>query len=419
MNPHPHDFAALIGIDWADKTHAICLKTPGSKAVEQSVLVHQPQAIDDWAQRLSARFGGRPVAVALEQSKGPLLYALCKYDFLVLFPVHPQTAASYRQTWAPSRAKDDPSDARLMVELLERHSDRLTIWKPQSQNIRTLGQLVEMRRTLVQDKVRLTNRLTAALKNYYPQALELFEDKDTLIFCDFLGKWPTLQKARQARRDVLERFLKDHKSHYDSVNQKRIDTIKNATSLTDDPAIVVPYRLLVEALIVQLKATLLSINAFEEKIETLFDAHPDAKLFKSLPGAAAIFAPRLLAAFGEDRDRYQSADDLLAYAGIAPVIERSGQKAWTHWRYACPTFLRQTFVEWVNQTIKFSFWARAYYQLQKDRGKTHQVAIRALAFKWIRILFRCWKNATPYDESKYLMALQQKGSPLLKSIAKT
>ena len=110
---------------------------------------------------------------------------------------------------------------------------------------------------------------------------------------------------------------------------------------------------------------------------------------------------------------------VLAYAGIAPVIERSGQKAWTHWRYACPTFLRQTFVEWVNQTIKFSFWARAYYQLQKDRGKTHQVAIRALAFKWIRILFRCWKNATPYDESKYLMALQQKGSPLLKSIAKT
>ncbi len=167
-----------------------------------------------------------------------------------------------------------------------------------------------MRRTLVQDKVRLTNRLTAALKNYYPQALDLFEDKDTLIFCDFLEKWPTLQNARKARRDVLERFLMDHNSHYDSINLKRIDTIKNATTLTDDPAIVLPYRLLVEALIVQLKATLLSISAFEEKIESLFDHHPDAKLFKSLPGAASIFAPRLLAAFGEDRDRYQSADDL-------------------------------------------------------------------------------------------------------------
>ncbi len=143
MNPHPTDFAALIGIDWADKTHAICIKIIGSDAVEQSVLVHRPQAIDDWANSLRARFGGRPVAVALEQSKGPLLYALCKYDFLVLFPVHPQSAASYRQIWAPSRAKDDPSDARLLVELLERHSDRLTAWKPQSQNRRTLSQLVE------------------------------------------------------------------------------------------------------------------------------------------------------------------------------------------------------------------------------------------------------------------------------------
>jgi transposase len=418
MTSYP-PFAALIGIDWADKAHAVCLKIPGKDEVEHLKLAHQPEAIDDWAQALRARFSGQPVAVALEQSKGPLLYALCKYDFLVLFPVHPQTAANYRQTWAPSRAKDDPSDAKLLVELLERHRDRLTAWKPQSQNMRLLCQLVEMRRTLIQDKVRLTNRLTAALKNYYPQALELFEDKDTLIFCDFLEKWPTLQNARQARRDVLERFFKDHNAHYDGVNRKRVETIKTATALTDDLAILTPNSLMVEALIPQLKNLLLSINAFEDKIESLFDHHPDAKLFKSLPGAASIFAPRLLTAFGEDRDRYQSADDLLAYAGIAPVIERSGQKAWTHWRYTCPAFLRQTFVEWTNQSIRFSFWARAYYQTQKDRGKSHQVAIRALAFKWIRILFRCWKNRTPYDESKYLMALQQKGSPLLQSIAKT
>jgi transposase len=123
-------------------------------------------------------------------------------------------------------------------------------------------------------------------------------------------------------------------------------------------------------------------------------------------------------AFGENRDRFDSADTISRFAGIAPVTERSGNKAWVHWRYSCPKFLRQTFVEWTNETIRFSFWAKAFYQLQREKGKTHQVAIRALAFKWIRILFRCWKDRKPYDEAKYLMALKAKGSPLVAELAK-
>ncbi len=413
------NFAALVGIDWADKTHAVCLKLPGQAPVECTELVHTPEAIEDWAHDLQRRFCGRPIAVALEQKKGPLLYALCKYDFLTLFPVHPQTAASYRQTWAPSQAKDDPTDAALLVELLERHYDRLPRWKPQGKQVRQLQQLVEMRRRLVGDKVRITNRLTAALKNYYPQALELFEKKDTLIFCAFLEKWPTLHQAKRARAHTLMRFFHEHNAHYDTTNTARIDRIKRAHPLTEDDGIILPHQLLVQALGAQLRTTLLSIHTFNEQIETLYEDHPDAPLFDSLPGAAQVYAPRLLAAFGEDRDRYQSADEILKYVGIAPVIERSGQKYWTHWRYACPTFLRQSFVEWAGQSIQGSSWANAYYQRQKERGKSHQVAIRALAFKWIRILFRCWKNRTPYNETIYLRAMQQKRSPLVENIVKT
>jgi hypothetical protein len=99
------------------------------------------------------------------------------------------------------------------------------------------------------------------------------------------------------------------------------------------------------------------------------------------------------------------------------VTERSGNKSWVHWRWSCPTFLRQTFVEWVPQTITRSFWAKAFYDSCRARGMRHQAALRALAFKWIRILHRCWVDRTPYDEARYLMALQKRHAPLLKFAA--
>jgi Transposase IS116/IS110/IS902 family len=127
-----------------------------------------------------------------------------------------------------------------------------------------------------------------------------------------------------------------------------------------------------------------------------------------------IFSPpRLLVAFGEDRNCYASAAEIQQYAGIAPVIERSSNKCWVHWRIACPTFLRQSFVEWAGSTIPRSYWASAYYQQQRLKGKAHTMAMRALAFKWIRILYRCWKDRIPYDEAVYLKALQRRGSLLV------
>ena len=130
-----------------------------------------------------------------------------------------------------------------------------------------------------------------------------------------------------------------------------------------------------------------------------------------------VIAPRLLVAFGAQRDRYASASELQQYAGIAPVTERSGNTCWVHWRLQCPKFLRQTFVEWAGESIRHSFWARAYYAQQRAKGSTHQAATRALAFKWIRILYRCWQTNTPYDESTYLNALARRGSPLIRYLA--
>jgi transposase len=412
------EFAAFVGIDWADAKHDVCLQAAGSQKREFSVLEHQPDTIDAWVSTLRTRFKGQPIAICLELNKGPIVSALGKYDFLVLFPVNPLTLARYREAFTPSHAKDDPTDAELQLELLLTHRDKLKPLTPQSPAIRALEQLVQHRRRLVGDKVRLTNRLTSALKNYFPHVLQWFDDKDTTIFCDFLTQWPTLKAVQLARRSTLERFFRAHHVRYADVIDQRIQAIKSATPLTTDAGVIAPTALLVQALVSQLRVTLQAIDDFDEAIAQRAQSHPDFPLFNSLPGAGAVLAPRLLAAFGEPRDRYTSADELQKYAGIAPVTERSGNKSWVHWRLQCPTFLRQTFVEWAAESIRHSFWARAYYQQQRNKGTSHQAAVRALAFKWIRILFRCWQNRTPYDESVYLNALERRGSPLIHNLVR-
>jgi transposase len=413
----PEAFAAFVGLDWADAKHDVCLQAAGTERREFLVLEHRPDAIDMWVQSLRTRFNGQPVAVCLELNKGPIVSALRQYDFLVLFPVNPLTVAKYREAFTPSRAKDDPTDAELQVEILLKHRDKLTPLTPQSPAMRALTQLVEYRRRLVGDTVRLTNRLTSALKNSFPHVLQWFQEKDTALFCDFLSRWPTLKAAQLARRATLEGFFRAHHVRSAEVITTRIQAMKSAMALTTDDGVITPNALLVHTLVAQLRVTLQAIADFDTAIAQRAHCHPDFPLFDALPGAGAVFAPRLLVAFGEQRERYTSAAELQKYAGIAPVTERSGKKSWVHWRLQCPKFLRQTFGEWAAASIRHSFWAQVYYQQQRDKGKSHQAAVRALAFKWIRILFRCWQERTPYNESVYLNALNRRGSSLIQNLA--
>ncbi len=417
MTPQSNpEFAAFIGIDWADAKHDICLQAAGSSKREFAVLSHRPDAIDEWAAALRQRFGGQAVAVCLEIARGPLVYALQKHDFFVLFPVNPATLAKYRQAFQPSHAKGDPADAQIALEILLCHRDKLKPLQPQSAGIRTLERLVEERREFVDEQTRITNRLTSSLKEYFPLANEWFEEKASVLFCDFLGNWPTLKKLQGARRTTLLKFFRQHHSNHSELIEERLAALQRATPITSDVAIITPKQLLVEGLVDQLRVTLKAITRFDAEIAAVATTLPDYALFRALPAAGPNLAPRLLVAFGEQRERYASAADLQMFVGIAPVTESSGKQHWVHWRLQCPTFVRQTFVEWAALTIPRSFWAGAYYRQQRAKGCAHQTAVRALAFKWIRILYHCWQTRTPYDESTYLKALQRRGSPLLASM---
>ncbi|HSG23261.1 MAG TPA: IS110 family transposase [Azonexus sp.] len=409
-------FTAYVGIDWADTKHDICLQAAGHDQREFDCIPHQMPDIETWAKTLHQRFGGC-IAVALELAQGPIVYALQKYDFFVLFPINPLTLAKYREAFTPSRAKDDPTDAELALDLLMRHPERFAPIHPQSAAMRALVNLTEHRRELVGDKIRLSNRLINTLKQYYPQALDWFEQRDTVLFFDFLTRWPTLAHAKRARVQSLKAFFNAHNSRRANVVEARLESIRVAIPITEDRGVIDPCRLHALMLVKQLRVTLESIDQFDRAIADLAPTLPDYSLFQRLPGSGEHLAPRLLAAFGEDRQRFAAADALQKYAGIAPVTERSGKKQWVHWRWQCPKFLRQTFIEWAGQTINKSSWAGAYYRQQREKGSSYQVAVRALAFKWIRILYQCWKTQTPYDETKYLNALRKRGSPLIKNLS--
>lgn len=359
--------AAMVGIDWADQEHAVCLQQLGSGRPEASTLKQTPEAIDEWATALRKRFGGRRVAVCLEQSKGALIYALLKYDFFILYPINPAKLAYYRQA--------------------------------------------------VGLRTRFSNPLRAQLKCYFPQALEvLSEDLGTAMACDFLERWPSLAELKRARTKTIHDFYHAHSCRGRELIDRRLEKIRQAKPLTNDMAIIEAGVTHVRMLVGLLRQLIQPIADYDERIEQLMDVHDDARIFSSFPGAGAAMAPRLLAAFGTDRDAIPSAEAIQTYSGIAPVTKRSGKSCIVHRRWACPKFVRQTFHEFAGHSIGFSDWARAYYQQQRQRGKKHHAAVRALAFKWIRILYRCWKTRTPYNKGAYLKALRDKQSPLAGSL---
>jgi len=407
-------YSVYVGIDWADSKHDVCMQPKFSDEREFAVIRHRAEAIDAWAKDLHQRHGGC-IAVAVELTKGPIVSALQKYDFIDIFPVNPITLAKYREAFQPSRAKDDPTDAELAVDMLLRHPEHFKVLKPQSAEMRALATLVEQRRCLVNERIRITNRLRSALKQYYPQVLEWFDHIDTPLFCAFVKRWPTLTQAKRARSNTLKRFFHEHHLYRDGVVDSRRQAINAASPLTSDEAVIVPYRMQALVLVGQLELMLEAIHQFDDEIEQLASQHPDYALFQPLPGAGPSLTPRLMVAFGEQRERFSSAGDVQKLSGIAPVTERSGQKHWVHWRLQCPTFMRQTFVEWAAQTINKSYWAGVYYRQQREKGATYQAAVRSLAFKWIRILYRCWQTGVAYDESRYLKALERRGSPLVRS----
>lgn len=405
--------AAVIGIDWADQKHDIALQATDSSSVEHVQLRNTPEAIADWIAALRRRFHEEPVGIAVETSRSGLVHALVEHDFIVLYPVNPRSLQRFREAFSPSGAKDDRPDADLLRDLLLKHRDRLRASMPDDTETRALRRLTQSRRNTVEWRTQLTQRLREALKEYFPQALSWAgEDLSSALACDFLLKWPTLEAVQRARPNTVRTFYSAHNCRSAERIEERVQEMRTATALTRDRAILDSSVLLVQTLVRQLKALIPSIADFDREIKQRFEAHDDAAFFQALPGSGPALAPRLLAVFGSCRERFESAEEVQLLTGIAPVTISSGKRSFVRWRWSAPTFVRQTLHEFAHHSIRSSRWAQAYYEQQRERGHDHHQAVRSLAFKWIRVLWRCWHDRTPYDEARYIEALIRRGSPL-------
>lgn len=404
-------YAAFIAIDWADQQHVFSLQVAGQTKKETGTLEQKPEVIGPWVAKLRERFGGRLVAVAVEQSRGALISALLTYDFIVIYPLHPTTVAKFREAFKSSGAKSDPLDTEQILQILTKHLELLKPLTPDTEETRLLARLVEDRRKIVDVRTSHIQAALASLKEYFPQAIELCSNNLTSrLASDFLKKWPTAEAFQQAKPGTIKRFFYGHNIRSPEVIEKAVRLSTTAKPLTTDPAITESgSRLsLVHLELIQTLNPL--IAEYDLRIEKVFRDHPEAHLFSKIPGAGPAMAPRLLAFFGTLRSRYETAQNVQSFCGIAPVTKSSGRTEVVYFRHACPKFLRQTFHEFARLSLLSCQWARNYVDHYSAKGKGFQAIIRALAFKWIRVLFRCWKNRTPYDETIHMENLKKRGS---------
>jgi transposase len=425
MNSTTTTFDVWIGIDWEDEEHAYCVVTDANSKPLVGRFGSDAESIAAWTAAIRERFPDQRIAVCLEQARGALMYCLMQYDFLTLYPINPKQLADYRKAVYPSGCKSDPDDAELLARFLREHEDQMRAWKPDDATTRLLRLLTEQRREWVQDRVARTNELVQRLKESYPLALQIPRgDVWSDATLDFLEKFPSQRDLQRASPRQLQKWLPKLRTTSDgpdlaTLHAERVAKIRQACPMTKDSAVLEHSQFVVTFLVNAIRMLNRAIADCETKIEQHFAKHPDAKLFSSFPGAGKTMAPRLAAAFGTDRQRFNNAKEVQQYSGIAPITKASGKTHVVHMRWACPKFLRQTFHEFAGHSIRFSDWAMAYYDMRKAKGHPYQEIVRGLAFKWQRILFDCWKNRTPYDEARYLQSLDRKNSPLLKFLPKS
>jgi Transposase IS116/IS110/IS902 family len=240
---------------------------------------------------------------------------------------------------------------------------------------------------LIQTQTRLVNQLTACLKQYYPAALHLFagalQQRSTLVF---LQAYPTPQAAQAASLDEITATLRAGKHSNPTRAAPKIFEELHRPQLVASEVIVRAKSRLMLSLVKQLLVVIEEIKSYDKAMRPLFLTHNDQELWSSLPRAGKRLAPHLLAEWGEDRSRYADATSVQRLAGTAPVPFQSGNSAKAHKRFVCLKPLRNALHQFAWQSTQQEAWARDDYQRKRAEGKTHSMAVRALANGWVRIV---------------------------------
>lgn len=394
--------SVMIGIDWADRTHVCCLfdQAKGTRHVIR--VGSSPEDFGVWLDAVQTQYPQGRIVIALERPEGAMVEMIRYRSRFEIVPINPVVLHRFRQAFAPSGAKNDPGDATLIGEIVLTHPEKFEALMNQDPVLAALSALVKERRHWVDTRTGLLEELISVLKKYYPQALELAgENLASPMAGEFLLRWPDLLAAKKTNWSTLEKFYRRHHSGREDVLKRRRELLHTARIVCEHEAYLQPCRLHMLAIVRQIEAVSTSIAQFDAAIAELYAQAPGHDVIDSLPGAGDALAPRLWIACASEGPAPES-ETMQLKSGIAPVRIQSGNSKATCFRWARPRFLHQTWTEFAFHSLKDSVWARQYYQQRKDKGHGEGAILRGLAFKWIRIVARLWKDQRPYDESFYL-----------------
>jgi transposase len=389
------------GIDWADQHHEVVVINEHGRRVGATRVAHSVEGLDTLVAFLrEASAAGDEIACIIETPNGLLVSALLDAG-LAVYPVNPGTVDRKR---APSGAKTDALDAYLLARTGRSDLADLRRLQLDGPLIRELKVLTRDQETLVRDQTRLVNQLTACLKAYYPMALRFFSKLQQGRTLAFLTAFPTPAAVHAATPESILAAMRAVGQPIGAAQAREIVATAQGRHLQADDVVTRAKARLMVALVAQLQVVLSTVAAYDREIGRLFVQHADAALFASLPRAGKRLAPRLLAEWGDDRTRYGSAAAVQALGGTSPVPKASGKLVRAQKRYACNKSLRDALYQFAWQSTLKEEWAAAYYQRKRREGKTHAVAVRALANQWVRIIFAIWRKGETYTSAVFLAA---------------
>ncbi len=403
------------GFDWARDHHLVVILDQQGQVVADFQFEH---SVEGWKSFHEKTASFVNLAVAIETSQGAAVDQLLQQEYTV-YPVNPAAAASYRQRKAPSGTKTDHLDGWSLADALRVDGHGWKALQPMDELSCQLRLLCRDEVALIEQRTLLVNQLQQALVEYYPGALEAFEDWTNPSTWDFIIQFPTPEALVKAGKRRWEKFLHTHRLWRAETAEKRLAIFSQADQFKASAAITKAKSQLAVSLCKLLRTLQQQLDEYRKQIEALFKSHPDHDLFGSLPGAKTVLAPRLLGAIGSDPARYGSLQVLQCIAGTAPISFESGQIRKAKIRWACDKFMRHTVHLWADCFRKASAWGQAYYRKKREEGMSHACALRCLGQRLLKILFRMITDKQPYDAELHARNQQKHGSWVLTLVHKT
>ena len=390
---------AFAGVDWAAEKADVCVQGPDGRILKERTFALDEAGIVELCQTLIALEVCR---VAIERPDGVLVERLLDAGLTVL-AIHPNQVKAARPRFTAAGGKSDRFDAFVLAELCRTDSHRFRALAVDGDDTRALRALTRARDELVDARTALANQLREQLLAFWPGATMIFADLDSPIALAFIERYPSPADARGLGPRRLQAFLDRHAYCGRQRPEVLLTRLRAAPTGRAGELETDARRATVLGLITALRPIVSQIRQLTSQIHGAVRAHPDGQLFLPLfrDKKTAICPATLIAELGDQRARYPTNAAMIADAGHSPVAVESGKRKVAVFRRACDKRLRNAVATLADSTRHWHPWAHQIYTDARARGHTHQRAIRTLGAAWLRVLWRCWHDHTPYDPNRH------------------